>query len=90
MPKVRIDQVKDITSTATEVNYTDGVTSAIQTQINAKSNTASPTFTGTVTTPALNVSGATASQLLATDASKNAVSLAVATYPSLTEVSYVK
>jgi len=32
----------------------------------------------------------TASELLATDASKKLVSLAIATYPSLTEISYVK
>ena len=35
----------------TEIQYLDGVTSAIQTQINAKSPSASPTFTGTVTLP---------------------------------------
>lgn len=34
--------------------------------------------------------GLTASELVATDASKNLQSLAVATYPSLTELSYVK
>lgn len=37
--------------TATELGYVDGVTSAIQTQINTKAPTASPTFTGTVTLP---------------------------------------
>lgn len=36
------------------------------------------------------LSGLTASEILATDASKNLVSLAVATYPSLTELTYVK
>lgn len=35
----------------TELQYLDGVTSAIQTQINAKAPTDSPTFTGTVTLP---------------------------------------
>lgn len=34
-----------------EIGYLDGVTSAIQTQINSKAPTASPTFTGTVTLP---------------------------------------
>jgi hypothetical protein len=48
-PKINEDVV--LTPTATELNYVDGVTSAIQTQINAKSPTASPTFTGTVTLP---------------------------------------
>lgn len=33
---------------ATELNYVDGVTSSIQTQINTKSPSANPTFTGTV------------------------------------------
>lgn len=35
----------------TELQYLNGVTSAIQTQINAKAPTAGPTFTGTVTLP---------------------------------------
>ena len=34
--------------TTTELNYVDGVTSAIQTQLDSKAPTASPTFTGTV------------------------------------------
>lgn len=37
--------------TGTELGYVSGVTSAIQTQLNAKVSAASPTFTGTVTTP---------------------------------------
>jgi hypothetical protein len=37
--------------TNTEIGYLSGVASAIQTQINAKANLASPTFTGTVTLP---------------------------------------
>ena len=36
----------------TEIGYLDGVSSAIQTQLNAKAPLASPTFTGTVTVPA--------------------------------------
>ena len=47
-----------ITATATELNYVDGVTSAIQTQIDAKSPIASPTFTGTLTAPTINASTA--------------------------------
>ena len=38
----------------------------------------------------LTLSGLTASELTATDASKKLQSLAVATYPSLTEISYIK
>lgn len=44
----------------------------------------SPTLTG------LNLSGLTASQILATDGSKNIQSLTTATYPSLTELAYLK
>lgn len=51
---------------------------------------ASPTFTGTVTTPAIIVSSETASTIASFDASKNIKSLALATYPSLTELTYVK
>lgn len=40
-----------ITATATELNYTDGVTSNIQTQLNTKAALASPTFTGTPKAP---------------------------------------
>jgi hypothetical protein len=37
--------------TNTEIGYLSGVTSAIQTQLNSKAPTASPTFTGTITAP---------------------------------------
>ena len=39
------------TATIAELNYTDGVTSNIQTQLDAKAATASPTFTGTPAAP---------------------------------------
>jgi hypothetical protein len=42
---------------ATEIGYLDGVTSSIQTQLNAKAPSASPTLTGTVTLPSSVVSG---------------------------------
>ena len=45
---------------------------------------------GVATGTSLQLSGLNASQLVATDASKNLTSLDVATYPSLTELSYVK
>ncbi|BAQ90527.1 putative carbohydrate binding domain containing protein [uncultured Mediterranean phage uvMED] len=44
-----VSDITDLTATAAELNYTDGVGSAIQTQINAKAPIASPTFTGTTT-----------------------------------------
>jgi len=41
----------------TEIQYLDGVTSAIQTQINTKAPSASPTFTGNVVLPSTTVIG---------------------------------
>lgn len=46
------------TPTVTELNYVAGVTSAIQTQLNAKAPAASPTFTGTITAAAITATGA--------------------------------
>jgi len=51
---------------------------------------ASPTFTGTATTPAIIVSSETASRVAILDASKNIKSADTATYPSLAELAYVK
>jgi len=48
-----------VTATTAEVNYLDGVTGAIQTQIDAKASTASPTFTGTATIPTATIATAT-------------------------------
>jgi len=48
------------------------------------------TATDLLSTVDLNLSGLTASELIATNASKTLVSLAVATYPSLAELAYVK
>ena len=45
--QLRVTDVDD-----TEIGYLNGVTSAIQTQMDAKAPLASPTFTGTVTIPA--------------------------------------
>ena len=44
--QLRVTDVSD-----TEIGYLNGVTSAIQTQMDAKATLASPTFTGTVTLP---------------------------------------
>jgi hypothetical protein len=63
--------------TSTEISYLDGVTSAIQTQLGAKSPLASPTFTGTVTIPA----GASISGYLTTSsASSTYAALSGATF----------
>jgi hypothetical protein len=48
------DKVTDVSDT--EIGYLNGVTSAIQTQIDAKAPLANPTFTGTVTLPANTIS----------------------------------
>ena len=48
-PKINEDVA--VTATATELNYVDGVTSAIQIQLDAKAPLAGPTFTGTVVLP---------------------------------------
>jgi len=86
------DASKNLTSAAvatypslTELTYLKGVTSAVQTQINAKAPSTAPTFATSITGSYL-----TASEILITDGSKNIVSAAVATYPSLTELTYVK
>jgi len=68
-----------------ELAYVKGVTSAIQTQINTKAPSTSPTFATSVTGSYL-----TASEMLITGASKEIVSAPVATYPSLTELTYLK
>jgi hypothetical protein len=80
----------------TEFGYLDGVTSSIQTQINAKANSASPTLTGTVTLPSSIVSGSatltlpsstgtivTASDVSTTLGSYLTTSSAVSTYAPL-------
>jgi hypothetical protein len=66
-------------TTDTELGYVAGVTSAIQTQINAKAPSASPTFSGTVTTPL------TASRALVTGASSELA----ASSTTATELGYV-
>jgi hypothetical protein len=62
----------------------------LTTDLAAKAPIASPTFTGTVTTPAIVLSSETASKVAIIDASKNVKSADTATYPSLTELAYVK
>lgn len=57
----------------TELSYVKGVTSAIQTQLGNKAPLASPTFTGTVTTPAIKITtGAGANKVLTSDADGDA------------------
>lgn len=77
-----LDANKKLVSSAvtpTELGYVSGVTSAVQTQINAKAPTASPTFSGTITTPL------TASRALVTGASSELGASAT----TATELGYV-
>ncbi len=55
-----------VTPTHTELNYVDGVTSAIQTQIDTKAPIASPTFTGTPSGPTA-ATGTSSTQLATTE-----------------------
>ena len=54
-PKINEDVA--VTATATELNYVDGVTSAIQTQLDAKAALSGATFTGSVSGTDLTLSG---------------------------------
>ena len=65
-------------------------TIADDTDLALKAPIASPTFTGTVTSPAIILSSEIASTIASFDASKNVKSLSTTTYPSLTELSYAK
>ena len=54
----RVELIDGVTATTAELNHVDGVTSNVQTQMDAKAPVASPTFTGTVTGPTINASTA--------------------------------
>ena len=73
------------TTTSTEIGYVNGVTSAIQTQINDKAPIASATFTGTTTVAQIIDSGLTADTVPYANASKQLTSSAV----TPTELGYV-
>lgn len=64
----------------TELSYVKGVTSALQTQIDGKQDTLTNPVTGT----------GTANQIAYYTGSTSLASLTTSTYPSLTELSYVK
>lgn len=75
------------TVTSVSVVTANGVSGSVATA------TTTPAITltlGAITPSAVQISGLTASEIVITDASKNLASAAVATYPSLTELSYVK
>ena len=58
---VTVSQISDLTATATELNYTDGVTSAIQTQLDAKPENLSDLGITATTTELNYVDGVTSS-----------------------------
>jgi hypothetical protein len=65
-----------VTATAAELNFVDGVTSNVQTQLNTKAPLASPTFTGTVTAnggAVFNESGADVDFRVESDTDANAL-----------------
>lgn len=75
------------TVTSVSVVTANGISGTVATA------TTTPAITlslNSITPSAVQISGLTASEIVGTDASKNLVSLAVATYPSLTELTYVK
>ena len=64
-----------ITPTAAQVNYLTGVTSAIQTQFDAKAPLADPTFTGTTTAPTISSTTITAATITGTTVNATTVDL---------------
>lgn len=76
-PKINEDVA--VTATATELNYTDGVTSAIQTQLDAKAALVSPSFT----TPTLGVATATSINKVTITAPASSATLTIANTGSL-------
>jgi len=78
-----IIETVELTDFPISQSITNGITNktpsedAVFDALALKSNIASPTFTGTVTTPSLNVSGQTASTVPYLDANKNLVSSSV-------------
>ena len=79
----------DVSKVGTPVNNQIGVWTGDGT-IEGDAALTFDTATDLLTTGILNATSLTASEIVLTDASKNLVSGAVATYPSLTELTYVK
>lgn len=73
-----------VTPTHTELNYVDGVTSAIQTQLDAKAPLASPTLTGTPLAPTA-TAGTNTTQIATTQFTNAAITAAAlaATVPTV-------
>ncbi len=71
-----------VTPTHTELNYVDGVTSAVQTQLDAKAPLASPTLTGTPAAPTAATSTNT-TQVATTAFAQAAIDADVTTHAAL-------
>ena len=82
---ISIAAVNDTTATWGSITGTLSNQTDLQTALDLKAPLISPTFATSITGSYL-----TASEILITNASKNIVSAAVATYPSLTELTYLK
>ena len=78
--QARVADVSD-----TEIGYLNGVTSAIQTQIDAKAPTNSPTFTGTVTLPGAPTSDLHAATKAYVDASTSGLNVHASVKAATTE-----
>ena len=78
-----------LTVTATELNFMDGVTSNVQTQLNAKAAKASPTFTGTPKAPTA-TAGTNTTQIATTAFVMNAITGITSSLGSLPQVGDIK
>ena len=85
-----ITPTSDVISLAVRRNGAGQSANVLEIQTEANAFLAGFDKVGKLTAPSILVSGLTASELVATDGSSNLSSLAVATYPSLTEISYIK
>ncbi len=68
-----VSEISDLTASADELNYTQGVTSAIQTQLDEKAPVDSPDLTGVPTAPTA-ASGTNTTQIATTEFVQNAIS----------------
>lgn len=79
-----------MTATGAQLNYLSSATGTTGTTSTNLVFSTSPTITTPTFATSITGSYLTASEMLITDGSKNIVSAAVATYPSLTELTYLK
>ena len=86
----KINENVALTTTATKLNYLTSATGTTGTTSTNVVFSTSPTITTPTFATSITGSYLTASEILITDGSKNIVSAPVATYPSLTELTYLK